>query len=90
LVDLRDFAIWRSSFGETGEGLAADFDKNGIIDFDDYRILVSNLGKIISFDSQQMASGAELPPESVSAPEPASLMLLVLTVWPVLRRRRSQ
>ena len=87
-VDLDDFAILRSTFGQSGEGLAADFDEDGDVDLDDLETLLATFGTIASPVSPGMAPGAGMFPESVTTPEPASLMLVAVLAWPVVRRRR--
>jgi len=82
-VDLDDFAILRGTFGQSGEGLAADFDEDGDVDLDDYETLVSGFGTIATFGPPGMAPEAE----SLTIPEPASLMIAMVIAWPALRRR---
>ena len=80
-VDLEDFVILRSTYGQSGVGLAADFDEDGDVDLDDYEIFVASFG---------MAGSPEAPilPEGLSVPEPTSVMLLILGVSTLVRRGR--
>jgi len=87
-VDLYDFAILRDTFGQSGAGLAADFDEDGDVDLDDYETLVATFGMVASPGLPGMAPRAEVFPEGLTIPEPASLMLVVIVAWPVVRRRR--
>jgi hypothetical protein len=79
LVDLNDFVILRSTFGQSGDDLDADFDGDGDVDFDDYETFIASFGTV---------PGSEMTIESANVPEPASLMLLAAGVWAVVRRRR--
>jgi len=87
-VDLDDFTILRETFGQSGGGLAADFDEDGDVDLDDYETLIATFGMIASPGSPGMAPGAEILPEGLTVPEPASLMLVAVAAWPVVCRRR--
>jgi hypothetical protein len=87
-VDLDDFTILRGTFGQSGVGLAADFDEDGDVDADDYETLVATFGTISSPGWQGMAPGAEVFPGGLTVPEPASLMLVAVVAWPIIRRRR--
>lgn len=42
-----DYALWRSSFGQTGTGLAADGNQNGVVDAGDYLIWRKNSVRIV-------------------------------------------
>lgn len=55
-VDMDDYAIWRSSFGTTGTGLAADGDHNNVVDEADYVLWRNNLGATVHTSS---GAGAE-------------------------------
>ena len=87
-IDLKDLAVLRGTFDESGEGLAADFDEDGDVDLDDYKILAASFGMAASPGSPEMAPGAEIASHNLTIPEPASLTLLALAAWPVVLRRR--
>ena len=53
-VEAVDYDVWRSAFGSTGVGLAADGNQDGVVDAADYAIWRNNLG----------ASRDNLPPEA--------------------------
>ena len=77
IVGADDYTIWRNSFGNEGDGLAADGDGDGKIDHDDYSLWKSHFG-------ESTGSG------SVSVvPEPGcGLLLLSLAVFVPLRLKR--
>jgi glucose/arabinose dehydrogenase len=67
-VDNDDLAEWRKSFGRSGTGLAADGNKDGVVDAADFLIVQKNLG----------ANVHNLPGagSSQQTPEPAAALLL--------------
>jgi beta-glucanase (GH16 family) len=78
-VNSADYAVWRSTLGQSGIGLAADGSGNGTVDTADYTMWASNFGAT--------ASGAGA---SAAVPEPASMVLAVIGLTAlVLRQRRG-
>jgi glucose/arabinose dehydrogenase len=80
IVDAADYTVWRDSFGQAGNGLAADGNGNGQVDNDDYAVWAANFGHV----STATGSGAAVP-------EPAAAMLAWLGFFlllPKLRRQR--
>ncbi|MCA9238803.1 MAG: hypothetical protein KDA37_01325, partial [Planctomycetales bacterium] len=45
LVDAADYSVWRDSLGQTGAGLPADADQNGVVGFEDYLRWRGNYGR---------------------------------------------
>src|SRR4051794_41638845 len=45
IVDIRDYGLWRQSFGQTNCGNPADLDGNCIVDIRDYGIWRQNFGQ---------------------------------------------
>ncbi len=43
-VDQADYAVWKQSFGQTGQGLAADGNGDNVVDAADYSVWRDNLG----------------------------------------------
>jgi hypothetical protein len=73
-VNAADYALWRSSFGESGPDLFADGNGDATIDAADYVLW--------RVHSDGSAAGASLPGAAVSSsvPEPASSSLLIAVV----------
>jgi hypothetical protein len=63
LVDAADFTVWRDSLGQTGTGLPADADRDGVVDNDDYFIWKLTFGlPVTSLESAAShVSGVEVP-----------------------------
>lgn len=79
-VDTDDYALWKSSFGQTGEDLMADGNNDGVVNLADYTVWRDNL-------SAATAAGSS----STQVPEPSSAVLGLLTVTSLLlagRRHR--
>jgi hypothetical protein len=75
-VDAADFVVWRKTLGQTGVplGSGADGNKNGTIDAGDFDFWAARFGDTVP----GAGSGA------VSAPEPATLLLLLFGVLVLL------
>ena len=76
-VGTTDYALWRETLGQTGDGLPADGNRDGAVDAADYNLWRANFGAAI--------------PSAVSAtPTPGSLALLlvVLAFSGVVRSKR--
>ncbi|MCA9185257.1 MAG: PEP-CTERM sorting domain-containing protein, partial [Planctomycetales bacterium] len=73
-----DYTIWKDSFGQSGQDLAADGNGNGVIDAADYTIWKDNFGNSL---------GAAA---TAAVPEPASgiLGMLLAVAWCAVRKRR--
>ena len=81
VVDSADFLLWRKTRNQTGWGLAADGDLNGRIDESDYAMWRSHFG-----NPNLPANGSGV---NTAVPEPAAMVLLVITaVGGLLMRRR--
>jgi mannan endo-1,4-beta-mannosidase len=80
-VDAGDYIIWRKSQGQTGWGLAADGDLNGRIDAADYAIWRLHFGRAASSGAGNVLNA--------SAPEPASIALLLVATTVLFATRRT-
>ena len=85
VVDAADYVVWRQTFGDIGDGLAADPNNNNIIDNEDYTAWRENFGQ------RRTHSGEEavrlLPPKS---PNPLlSVVGAGLAAVPLSIRRAS-
>ena len=81
VVDNDDYAGFIASFGQTGLGLAADFDGDYDVDLADFTVLRANYTGPAS--SPLAAPGA-------AAPEPTSICLLGLCGMAIIRKRRRK
>jgi CHRD domain-containing protein len=82
IVDLTDDAVWRDTFGQTGEGLDADGNNSNDIDAADYTLWRDNLGRSRLDPALGRGGGATVP-------EPATIALLIAAIAPgMLSRRR--
>jgi hypothetical protein len=79
-VDASDYTVWRDTLNVTGSALAADGNNNGRIDAGDYSVWKTNFG-------QTRGSGA-VTNLSVGVPEPASVVLMVVTLMSLIAERR--
>jgi glucosylceramidase len=80
VVDVRDYDVWRTSFGSSSD-LSADGNKNGVVDAADYTVWKDNFGVTAA------GNGAE---SAVNAPEPSGLVLIIGTaLGAILFRTRS-
>jgi hypothetical protein len=82
-VDAADYAVWRSDYGQTGEGLKADSDNDNIVGASDYVTWIKNFGR----------TGLSTPPGSgavstATIPEPRALTLVALALLAPVRRFR--
>jgi hypothetical protein len=68
-VDAADYAVWRKLSGQSGD-LAADGNEDNTVDVDDYLLWRANFGRSAADAGQASA---------VAAPEPASLILSMIT-----------
>jgi uncharacterized protein YkwD len=77
VVDAADYLVWRNTLGQTGASLAADGNASGVIDAGDYDVWRANFGRpATTGDAADHLSSHAV----VSAPEPASLMLILAGV----------
>jgi len=82
IVDEGDYDELLGQFGGPGDANSADFDGNGIVDIEDFRMLRINLN---------MPGGAPgFGPETTPTPEPATMSLLALGGLIVLKGRRRK
>jgi hypothetical protein len=78
-VDAADYTVWRDSLGSTvAFGTGADGNMNGLIDSGDYALWQTNYGT--PFVGGSAASAGNVP-------EPATLLLAIITVVPFVGRR---
>jgi hypothetical protein len=83
IVDAADYALWRKTVGNTGEGLKADSNNDNVINDEDYTAWRQNFGH----------SGLSTPPGSgtaflTSIPEPSTVALVAIWLLAPLRRSR--
>jgi PEP-CTERM motif len=76
-VDAADYTVWRDTLGQTGDGLAADGDRDDMVDQEDYDIWKAGFGNVAGSGSVVTAASTVGLPASV--PEPASLLLLTMS-----------
>jgi hypothetical protein len=82
-VDAADYAVWRSTLGQAGAGLAADGDASGTIDQADYDIWRAHFGTTAG--SAAIALGfAERPASNAAVPEPSTISALAAFAFAVL------
>jgi hypothetical protein len=82
-VDAADYDVWRSDYGNIGEGLKADSDNDNVIGASDYVAWVKNFGR----------TGLSTPPGSgavstAAIPEPRALTLVAFALLAPIRRLR--
>jgi len=70
-VDAADYVVWRLLNGQSGFGLAADSNFDGVVNFIDYLTWLSNFGQSIPGPG----GGAGI------VPEPASALLMALAMF---------
>jgi hypothetical protein len=68
IVDIRDYGVWRQSFGQTNCGNPADLDGNCIVDIRDYGIWRTNFGH--TGPAGPGAVPALAPPTGTATPTP--------------------
>jgi hypothetical protein len=87
VVDTADYIVWRKTVGPDRSRLhGADASGNGLVDSGDFDIWRSHFG-------QMAGSGAAIPsanPLSAAAPEPATLVLLIMAIAGMSLGRRSK
>jgi hypothetical protein len=69
IVDIRDYGIWRTNFGQTNCGNVADLDGNCIVDIRDYGIWRTNFGHTAGAAPRAVPAGAQ--PSGTATPTPA-------------------
>ncbi|WP_425396416.1 LamG domain-containing protein [Aeoliella sp.] len=62
LVNLADYAVWRNSLGQTGDGLMADADHSGIVGVEDYEIWKSFFSSAVSMMDPSSVAAVPTPP----------------------------
>jgi hypothetical protein len=82
-VDAADYDVWRSTYGQTGEGLKADSDNDNFVGATDYVAWLKNFGH----------TGLSTPPGSgavstAAIPEPSTLTLVAVALLAPIRRLR--
>jgi hypothetical protein len=77
-VDVADYVVWRDELTGGGTG-SADGNQDGTIDAADYDIWKANFGEV---------AGGSLV-EASAAPEPASVLSLILGILPIMIGRRA-
>jgi hypothetical protein len=85
IVDIRDYGIWRQSFGQTNCGNVADLDANCIVDSRDYGIWRQHFGETAGGTAPGGARAAAQPPATATA-RPAATPAAALTPGPAAAR----
>jgi hypothetical protein len=60
IVDIRDYGVWRTNFGQTNCGNPADLDGNCLVDIRDYGIWRMHFGEVAS-DEMRPGAGSPAP-----------------------------
>jgi hypothetical protein len=77
-VNAVDYTIWRNTYGERGDSLAADATGNGIVDISDYYVWKAEYGRT--------ATGQGASQQTI--PEPAAWSMLLIALLTAVARRR--
>jgi len=80
IVDAADLALFDAQLGFRGGGLSCDFDNDGDVDADDFAIMRGNWNFGVG--------GAPLP--GIPTPEPATMSILAIGGFLMLRRKRQR
>jgi hypothetical protein len=72
LVDAADYVLWRNTEGQAGANLVADGNDNGMVEPSDYNLWRSQFG--------QSAPGGASSSLTAAAPEPASILMVIMLV----------
>jgi hypothetical protein len=84
IVDAPDYALWRHTYGKTGEGLPADSNNDNVINDDDYTAWRDNFG------NSGLSSGAGAGAMTqANVPEPAAFVLVATAIISYLARRNT-
>jgi hypothetical protein len=79
-VDAADYVVWRDSLNQAGAGLAADGNGNNRVDIGDYDVWRNHFG----------TTAASAAPGFSAAPEPPSIVFVLLATFAVTLRRHAR
>jgi hypothetical protein len=82
VVDAGDYVVWRRSLGQIAENLAADGNRDNRVDADDFAIWTEFFGQVAE------ASTATIAGPFPAVPEPASGVLLAMSLGALVRARK--
>jgi hypothetical protein len=76
------------NFGQSGKAWQhGDYDGNGTVNFDDFQILLTQFGSSYSVGG---SAGGGAAAASAAVPEPATMLMVLLGVLPLLARRNRR
>jgi glucose/arabinose dehydrogenase len=83
-VDADDYTVWRSTFGSTGTGLAADGNHNSVVDEADYVLWRNNLGSTVHTSGSSVGTAV---PESTTLLYACEIGVFAFALLPFQCRR---
>jgi hypothetical protein len=88
LVDIRDYGVWRTNFGQTNCGNPADLDANCIVDVRDYGVWRQNFGHTAGAAPRVGRGAPPTPVAPAALPVPATSPTATRTPTPTPSRTR--
>ena len=92
IVDIRDYGIWRQSFGQTNCGNPSDLNSDCIVDIRDYGIWRQHFGETSGGAARRVLGtpSAPIAPAPMSTPTPTSTQTLAPTSTPAPTRSSAK
>jgi len=85
-VDEFDYSFWRTYFGSTSANFA-DGNLDGIVNAADYTVWRNNLGLSVRGSGSEESGLASMVLTATAVPEPAGIVLALLSIWGLLWSR---